>query len=682
MATQPGLQKIRNIGIVAHIDAGKTTLTERILYYTGMIHRMGEVHDGQAVMDWMPEEQEKGITITSAVTRFDWKDHDIHLIDTPGHVDFTIEVERSLRVLDGAIFIFSAVEGVEPQSETIWHQADKYKVPRLAFINKMDRIGADFDSAIEMMKKKLGANPVCCQIPFGIEEDHQGVVDLINMRSIIWEDEDLGATFFEADIPEELEEQARMRREELIEKVAEFDDVLTEKYLQEETIGPEELKKGIRKATLALQITPIFCGAAYRNRGVQPLLDGVVDYLPSPADVPPIKGMRPGTKETVVRETNIKGPLTALVFKVMMEEGRKLSYLRIYSGTLNAESVFYNASQGEKERVARLFSMHSNHKKRIQKASAGDIVAATGLKNVRTGDTLCSEDDPIELEPMEFYEPVISIAIEPKSLADQEKLYLSLEKLAAEDPTFRFRFDEESGQTLISGMGELHLNVLAQRLTREFFVKANMGRPQVVYRETISSTVKEEGVFSREISGKLQHGKVVLEMKPLPRASGIVFDSELSEDIPFPPECLQAIEEAFRESCLSGYLGGYPVVDVQCTLVSVEYKDGVSTPLGFRIATATTCQTIFEKANSIFLEPIMAVDILVPEEYASGVIGDINARHGKILEIAPKRKITQINASIPLSKMFGYSTDLRSFSKGRGTFTMLFERFDEALDKK
>ncbi len=643
---------------------------------------MGEVHDGQAVMDWMPEEQEKGITITSAVALFDWKGHEIHLIDTPGHVDFTIEVERSLRILDGAIFIFSAVEGVEPQSETIWYQADKYKVPRVAFINKMDRIGADYDSAVEMMKKKLGANPVCCQIPLGIEDGHQGVIDLIQMCGIVWEEEGLGVTFQEVEVPSELQEEADKRREELIEKIAENDDYLMEKYLQEETITSEEIRQGLRKATLDLALTPVFCGAAYRNRGVQPLLDGVIHYLPAPSEISPVTGFHPTTNEPVQRQAGNKEPLTALVFKVMMEEGRKLSYIRVYSGCLNAESVVYNASRDEKERVARLFLMHANQKKRIQKANKGDIVAATGLKNVRTGDTLCTEQDPIVLEAMEFYEPVISIAIEPKSLADQEKLFSSLEKLATEDPTFRFRFDEESGQILISGMGELHLNVLVQRLTREFLVKANVGRPQVVYRETITCAVEERGEFSREINGKMQYGNVLLELKPLPRGVGIDFVSLLPEDISLPAECFQAIEDAFRESCLSGYLGGYPVVDVQGTLLSVDYKDSVSTALGFRIATATTCQSIFEQAKAILLEPIMSVDILVPEEYSSGVIGDINSRRGKILEISPKRKVTEIKASIPLSEMFGYSTDLRSSSKGRGTFTMQFEHFDDASEKK
>jgi elongation factor G len=678
MAEKTPLKNIRNIGIVAHIDAGKTTLTERFLYYAGRIHRMGEVHDGQAAMDWMPEEQEKGITITSAVTLLEWGGSEIHLIDTPGHVDFTIEVERSLRVLDGAVFIFSAVEGVEPQSETIWHQADRYRIPRLAFINKMDRVGADFYGAIDMMKKKLGANPVCCQIPLGVEEGHQGVIDLVRMCGVVWDDEELGATYRDVDIPGELEQEAKERREALIEKVAECDDALTEKYVHEEEITEEEIRRAVRKAALNLEITPVFCGAAYRNRGVQPLLDGVVDYLPSPLDIPPVTGFHPADQTPVEREASVKAPLTALVFKIAMEEGRKLSYLRVYSGTMRPEKVLYNASIGEKERVARLFQMHANQRKRVQQAEAGDIVAATGLKTVRTGDTLCDEKHPIVLEPMQFQEPVISIAIEPKSIADQEKLFASLEKLAAEDPTFRFRFDEESGQTLISGMGELHLNVLVQRLTREFFVQANVGRPQVVYRETITEAVEEQGEFSREINGKHQAGSVLLEVSPQPRGSGIQFVSALPGDSPLPPECFQAIEEAFRESCMSGSLGGYPVVDVQGRLLSVNYKEGVSTPLGFRIATATTFQRAYGRGRPILLEPVMSVDIVVPEEYASGVIGDVQSRRGKILEILPKRQITEIRASIPLSEMFGYSTDLRSASKGRGTFTMQFERFDEA----
>ena len=682
MAEKSPLKKIRNIGIVAHIDAGKTTLTERILYYAGRIHRMGEVHDGQAVMDWMPEEQEKGITITSAVTLLEWEGCEIHLIDTPGHVDFTIEVERSLRVLDGAVFIFSAVEGVEPQSETIWHQADRYRIPRLAFINKMDRVGADFHGAVGMMKKKLGANPVCCQIPLGVEEGHQGVIDLVRMCGIVWDPEELGDTYQDVEIPGELEEEAKEHRDALIEKIAECDDALMEKYVQEEEITEEEIRRAIRKATVCREITPVFCGAAYRNRGVQPLLDGVVDYLPSPLDRPPVTGFDPADQTPVERQASVKEPLTALVFKIAMEEGRKLSYLRVYSGTLRPEKVVYNANLGEKERVARLFQMHANQRKRIQQADAGNIVAATGLKTVRTGDTLCDEKAPIVLEPMQFLEPVIFIAIEAKSIADQEKLFASLEKLAVEDPTFRFRFDEESGQTLISGMGELHLNVLVQRLTREFFVQANVGRPQVVYRETITRAVKERGEFSREINGKQQSGVVLLEMAPNPRGSGIQIVSELPEEVLLPPECIQAIEEAFRESCVSGSLGGYPVVDVRGRILSAEYREGVSTPLGFRIATATTFQRAYERGNPILLEPIMSVDIVVPEEYASGVIGDVQARRGRILEILSKRQITEIRASIPLSEMFGYSTDLRSASKGRGTFTMQFERFDEAQEKK
>ncbi len=682
MAQKPHIAKIRNIGIVAHIDAGKTTLTERILYYAGRIHRMGEVHDGQAQMDWMPEEQEKGITITSAVTMFEWDKHEIHLIDTPGHVDFTIEVERSLRVLDGAIFIFSAVDGVEPQSETIWHQADRYKVPRMAFMNKMDRVGADFYASVEMMKKKLGANPVLCQIPLGIEENHEGVVDLIRMRGVVWRDDDLGSSYEEVEIPPDLMEEAAQKREDLIEKVSETDDVLMEKYLQEEELSPEEIREGIRRATLDLKITPVFCGAAYRNRGVQTVLDGVVHYLPSPADIPPVSGVDPKTDEVIQRRAVASEPLSALVFKIQMEEGRKLTYLRVYSGRLKAENVIYNASLGEKDRVARLFLMHANQKKRINEADPGDIVAATGLKNVRTGDTLCSENAPIVLEPMAFYEPVISIAIEPKSMADEEKLISSLEKLVAEDPTFRFRFDEESGQTLISGMGELHLSVLVQRLTREFLVRASVGRPQVVYRETVTRASAESGEFAREINGKMQHGSVRLKLEPMPRGEGIAFASEVPEEEGLPAECLEAVETAFRESCASGALGGYPVVDVALTLLSVGYRENLSTPLGFRVATATTFQQLYEKAAPIFLEPVMSVDIVTPEENSSGVIGDVQARKGKILEILPKRRITEIRASIPLSKMFGYSTDLRSSSKGRGTFTMQFERFDEVQEKK
>jgi len=670
------IDKIRNIGIVAHIDAGKTTLTERILFYTGRIHKMGEVHDGQAVMDWMPEEQEKGITITAAVTQFLWQSHEIHLIDTPGHVDFTIEVERSLRVLDGAIFLFSGVEGVEPQSETIWHQADKYRIPRVAFINKMDRVGADFFAAVEMMKKKLGARPALCQIPLGAEERHRGVIDLVRMCGVVWDEEDLGITYHDVPIPAEMADEAAYRREELLESIVEYDDATMEKYLQGEPVTAEDIDRAVRAGTLALELTPVFCGAAYRNRGVQTLLDAVIKYLPSPADMPPIKGFHPTTKEIVTREPRKDAPLTAFAFKIMMDEGRKLSYLRIYSGTLNAESVVYNASQGQRERVARIFQMHANTRKRIAAAYAGDIVGVVGLKHIRTGDTICDEAHPIVLESIEVYEPVISVAIEPRSIADQERLLDSLEKLSAEDPTFRYRFDEESGQTLISGMGELHLEVLVQRLTREFNVRASIGRPQVVYRETITRAVEEEGEFAREIGGKLQHGKVRLRVEPLERGKGLVFLSALGPE-ELQNECLEMVEGGFRGSCLSGTLKGYPVVDVKCTLMKAEYREGQSTPLGFRIAAATAFQKAYERAGPILLEPIMSVDILVPEEFSSGVIGDVNARRGRVSEILPRKHIIEIRASIPLSNLFGYSTELRSLSRGRGTFTMQFERFDE-----
>jgi len=498
---------------------------------------------------------------------------------------------------------------------------------------------------------------------------------------MVWAENDFGVSFREVDIPAELEVEAAAKREEMVEKVAETDDLLMDKYLREEEITPEEIRKGIRRAALGLQITPVFCGAAYKNRGVQSLLDAVVHYLPSPADIPPVAGKDPRNGQTVLREASDREPLSALVFKIHMDEGRKLSYLRVYSGKIKAESVVYNAGLGERERLARLFLMHANQKKRIQEAGPGDIVAATGLKNVRTGDTLCIEEAPVALEPMTFYEPVISIAIEPKSIADEEKLMASLEKLATEDPTFRYRFDDESGQILISGMGELHLSVLVQRLTREFQVQASVGRPQVVYRETITLEHEESGEFSREVGGKMQHGEVVLRVAPRHRGKGNAFVSALSGDGGPPPEYVQAVEAAFRESCASGSLGGYPVVDVELNLVSAAYREGVSTPLGFRIATATTFQRVYEKASPILLEPVMTVDIVIPEEYSSGVIGDIQARKGKVLDVSPKKRITEIRASIPLSRMFGYSTDLRSSSKGRGTFTMQFERFDDVQEK-
>jgi elongation factor G len=675
------LNRIRNIGIMAHIDAGKTTVTERILYYSGRSYKMGEVHDGEAVMDWMRQEQERGITITSAVTTCPWRSHEIHIIDTPGHVDFTIEVERSLRVLDGAIAIFDAVNGVEPQSETVWHQAGKYHVPRLTFINKMDRVGADFSGTVEMMKEKLGTRPAITQLPIGAEDQFRGVIDLVKMKAVTWEEETLGATFREGEIPRDLLPEALKVREQLLEMLAEKNDALMEKYLGGQEISPEEIRGVLREATLKFEFVPVLCGAALRNKGIQPLLDAVVDYLPAPPDVPPIQGFNPQTGKPESRGSSEEEPLSALAFKIMMDEGRKLTYLRVYSGALRAEQEVYNSTKDKRERVARLFRMHANKKERIPEARAGDIIAAAGLKETSTGDTLCSESHPIILERIDFYEPVTSVAVEPKSRADQEKLGLSLEKLADEDPTFRVKYDEDTGQTVISGMGELHLEVIVRRLQDDFNVSVNVGKPQVVYRETITQEAEGEGKFEREIEGQIHFGHVRLYLEPQPRGSGWRFDAPGAEGV-IPAEFIPAIETGVKESTLNGVVAGYPMVDLKISLLGGTYREGNSTPLAYQVAAALAFRDGCQKAQPVLLEPVMKTEVVVPEDFLGEVIGDLGARKARIDKVQSKGKVSAIEAFVALREMFGYSTELRSLTQGRGTFTMQFDHFDWMGEKK
>ena len=677
MPTAQKLTKTRNIGIIAHIDAGKTTVTERILFYTGRVHKMGEVHDGEATMDWMLEERERGITITSAVTACHWRGHTVNIIDTPGHVDFTIEVERSLRVLDGAIGIFCAVGGVEPQSETVWHQADRYKVPKIAFINKLDRVGADFNRTTRMIKDRLGAVPLVLQLPCGIEDNLKGVIDLIKMKAILWEKETLGAEFREVPIPSELMDDVSLHRDLLLETLADKDDLIMEKYLSGEEVEVQDLKRAIRTGTIKLELVPVFCGAALRNKGIQPLLDGIVDYLPSPVDIPPIVGRLPATGVEESRPAEVNGPFSALAFKVMMDQGRKTTYARIYSGTVKTGDTVYNPGKKVNEKLARLLKMHANKRERIDHASAGDIVAIMGLKLTATGDTLCAKDRPVLLEPMQFNEPVISVAVEPKRVQDHDKLLDVLSKLSDEDPTLKFRIDEETGQIIISGMGELHLEIIVGRLGREFFVETNQGKPQVVYRETVTKTTGHEEVFQRELAGQQHFAGVSIEVSPLSRDTGNRFidqckASDLTEDF------LHAIRQGISEAETGGVLMGYPVIDVQTALVDVRIKDTSSDVMAFQIAATMAFKNACQKAAPILLEPIMKAEVLVPEEFMGEVISDLNARRGKIGQIASKGPIQTLTASIPLSKMFGYSTALRSVSQGRGTFTMQFSHYDTA----
>jgi len=671
------LKKTRNIGIIAHIDAGKTTITERILYYTGRSHKIGEVHDGEAVMDWMPEEQERGITITSAVTTCQWLGHTINIIDTPGHVDFTIEVERSLRILDGAIGVFCAVGGVEPQSETVWHQADRYGVPKIAFINKLDRPGANFETAVKMIRERLGAVPLVLQLPWGQEERFRGVIDLIKMQALVWNEEDLGATFEEIAIPEDYQEASLKQRERIMELVADTDDSIMEKYLSEEEIDTQALRKAIRQATIDLKLVPIFCGAALRNKGVQPLLDGIVECLPSPLDVPPVTGISTKTKERETRHATTKEPLSALAFKVAMDQGRRMTYVRVYSGILKTGSAIYNSSKDVAERVARVMRMHANKRERIDQAVCGDIIAVMGLKETTTGDTLCDKDHPLLLEAMEFDEPVISMAVEPKQLKDQERLVDTLMKIDDEDPTFRFTVDEDTGQMIISGMGELHLEVVAQRLKREYSLDVNTGKPQVVYRETIGKKSEAERVFDREWAGAMHFAGVSIEVSPLERGTGNRFVNKCTNPLML-DGFIDSVEHGVKEAAESGVLMGYPVIDVETTLVDAVVKEQFSSPLSFKIAASMAFREAIQAGEPVLLEPIMKVEIIAPEEFVGDVINDLNSRGGRIEQITSKGTAKILATIVPLSKMFGYSTALRSSSQGRATFTMQFSHYDKA----
>jgi elongation factor G len=670
------LKKIRNIGIMAHIDAGKTTATERILFYTGRVHRMGEVHDGAATMDWMDQEKERGITITSAATSINWNGYSVNIIDTPGHVDFTVEVERSLRVLDGAVALFCAVGGVEPQSETVWRQADKYAIPRIAFVNKMDRIGANFYNVVEMMKTRLGANPVPLQIPMGEGDLFTGLIDLIKMKSVIYNESSLGSLFEEAEIPKGLIEKANKYRNNILEAVAGEDEELLEKYLEGKQITESELINAIRKATIEVKIVPVLCGSAFKNKGIQRLMDAVVSYLPSPEDLKPVKGSHPKTNEIVYRKHSPEDHFSALAFKVMVDPyvGR-LTFIRIYSGSAKAGSYVYNPISDKKERLGRLLQMHANSREDINVIHAGDIVAAVGLKNTRTGDTLCEEHKQIVLESMHFPEPVISVAIEPKTKADQEKLVTSLTKLSDEDPTFQLSIDNETGQTIISGMGELHLEIIIDRLMREFKVGANVGRPQVAYKETITKEVEAEGKFIRQSGGRGQYGHVKIEMAPNEKGKGFEFENAIVGGV-IPKEYIPSVRTGIENAMNNGVIAGYPVKDIKVKLVDGSYHDVDSNEMAFRIAGSMAFNAGCKKADPVLLEPIMKVEVIVPEEYLGDVIGNLNSRRAKISGITPRKDAQVIQSLVPLSDMFGYATQLRSLSQGRAIYTMQFSHYD------
>jgi len=679
MAATTDLSKLRNIGIMAHIDAGKTTTTERILYYTGRTHKMGEVHEGAAVMDWMEQEQERGITITSAATACEWSGHRINIIDTPGHVDFTVEVERSLRVLDGAIALFDSVAGVEPQSETVWRQADKYRVPRIAYINKMDRTGADFAAAIETMRTRLGAHPLPIQLPIGQESDFTGVVDLVTNRALVWRDE-LGTEWEEREIPADLAKLAHEERTHLVEACADYDDELLEAYLADEDISPDRIKKALRQATLDIKVTPVLCGSSFKNKGVQPLLDAVIDYLPSPLDVPPVMGVEPtkdGEGTPAERPADPNAPFAALAFKVMADPYvGKLTYFRVYSGTLEAGAKILNASTGRTERIGRVLEMHANHREERERIQAGDIVAGVGLKQTSTGDTLCDPSAPIKLETIDFPEPVIAVSIEPKTKADQEKLGTSLARLAEEDPTFQVRSDEETGETLISGMGELHLEIIVDRLLREFKVDANVGRPQVAYRETVRQPVsKVEGRFVRQTGGRGQYGHAVIDLEPAP-GEGFDFVNKIKGGT-IPSEFIPAVEQGIEEALETGVKAGYPMVDVRVTLTDGSYHDVDSSEMAFKVAGSMALREAARRAKPVLLEPIMSVEVVTPEEFMGDVIGDLNRRRGRIEGMEPRGNTQVIRAFVPLAQMFGYATDLRSQTQGRATYTMQFDHYAE-----
>ena len=678
MARQFSLANTRNIGIMAHIDAGKTTTTERILYYTGVSHKIGEVHEGTATMDWMEQEQERGITITSAATTCTWDDHRINIIDTPGHVDFTIEVERSLRVLDGAVAVFCSVGGVEPQSETVWRQADKYGVPRLAFINKMDRIGADFFRGVSMIKDRLKANPLPIMLPVGKEDYFKGIIDLVTMKAILWDEESLGATFRVEEIADEDLELAQEYREKMIEELSGHDDILMEKYLAGEALTNEEIVQAIRTSTIAIKICPVICGSAFKNKGVQNLLDSVVAYLPSPLDIPPIKGIKEGSEEEIFRSADDTEPFSALAFKIMTDPFvGQLTFFRVYSGVLASGSYVYNSTKGKRERIGRILKMHANKREEIKEVYAGDIAAAVGLKYSTTGDTLCEEANPVILESIEFPDPVISIAIEPKTKADQERLGISLQKLASEDPSFRVRTDEETGQTIISGMGELHLEIIVDRMMREFKVEANVGKPQVAYRETITRKAKVEGKFVRQSGGRGQYGHVWIEMEPQEPGKGYEFVDAVKGGV-IPREFIPAVDKGIREAMDTGVLAGFPMVDFKVTLIEGSYHDVDSSEMAFKIAGSMAFKEGCAKAGAVILEPIMSVEVVVPEEYMGDVIGDLNSRRGRIMGMEGRSGAQIVTSMVPLAQMFGYSTDLRSATQGRATYAMTFDHYEHA----
>ena len=677
MPREYSLEKTRNIGIMAHIDAGKTTTTERILFYTGVNHKIGEVHDGAATMDWMVQEQERGITITSAATTCHWKDHRINIIDTPGHVDFTVEVERSLRVLDGAVAVLTARGGVEPQTETVWRQAEKYNVPRMAYVNKMDITGADFYNVIKMMKERLQANAVAIQLPIGAEDDFKGIIDLIKMEAIVYED-DLGKVEDEVAIPDDMKDLAEEYREKLLEACSEQDDDFMEKYLGGEDITEDDIKKVIRKATVACDMVPVTCGTSYRNKGVQPLLDAIVDFMPAPTDIPPIKGTDPETGEEDHRPSSDDEPFAALAFKIMTDPFvGKLAFFRVYSGTLDAGSYVYNSTKGKKERIGRILQMHANHRKEIEKVYSGDIAAAVGLKDTTTGDTLCDEEHPIILESMEFPDPVISVAVEPATKNDQQKMGVALQKLAEEDPTFRVRTDEETGQTIISGMGELHLQIIIDRMLREFHVDCKVGEPQVAYRETIRKVVeKAEGKFVRQSGGHGQYGHCVLKLEPQEAGAGFTFENAVVGGA-IPKEFIKPIEDGIRQAMESGVVAGYPMVDIKATVYDGSFHEVDSSEAAFKVAGSMAFKNGAEKANPVLLEPYVKVEVTVPEEYMGDVIGDLNSRRGRIEGMEARNGAQVINGFVPLSEMFGYSTDLRSKTQGRGNYSMEVAYYDE-----
>ncbi|WP_104640465.1 elongation factor G [Helicobacter bizzozeronii] len=677
MARKTPLEKIRNIGIAAHIDAGKTTTSERILFYTGVSHKIGEVHDGAATMDWMEQEKERGITITSAATTCFWKDHQINLIDTPGHVDFTIEVERSMRVLDGAVGVFCSVGGVQPQSETVWRQANKYGVPRIVFVNKMDRIGANFYSVENQIKERLKANPVPINIPIGAEDTFQGVIDLVAMKAIIWANEAMGAKYEVQDIPSDLQAKAQEYRDKLLEAVAEQDEALMEKYLGGETLSVEEIKRGIKAGCLNMSLIPMLCGSSFKNKGVQTLLDAVIDYLPAPTEVADIKGVDPRNEEEIKVQSSDEGDFAGLAFKIMTDPFvGQLTFVRAYRGKLESGSYIYNSTKDKKERVGRLLKMHSNKREDIKEVYAGEICAFVGLKDTLTGDTLCNEKSPVVLERMEFPEPVIHIAVEPKTKADQEKMGVALGKLAEEDPSFRVMTQEETGQTLIGGMGELHLEIIVDRLKREFKVEAEVGQPQVAFRETIRSAVQKEHKYAKQSGGRGQYGHVFIKLEPKDPGTGYEFVNEISGGV-IPKEYIPAVDKGIQEAMQSGVLAGYPVVDCKVTLYDGSYHEVDSSEMAFKIAGSMAFKEACRAANPVLLEPMMKVEVEVPEEYMGDVIGDLNRRRGQINAMDDRLGLKIVNAFVPLVEMFGYSTDLRSATQGRGTYSMEFDHYGE-----